>query len=71
MPLVKDKFKQHLTNRCLKNIICCVTVHSFPLISEVHTKNNYHKQSTVHKLIILDKNYTCNIQKYHKEINSG
>ena len=21
--------------------------------------------------IILDKNYTCNIQKYHKEINSG
>ena len=32
------------------------------------THEKYHKQHC--SQIILDKNYTCNIQKYHKEINS-
>ena len=42
--------------------------YGFPLISEVHMKK-YHKLHC--SQIILDKNYTCNIQKYRKEINSG
>ena len=66
MPLVKDRFKRHLTNRCFKNMLR----DGLRLPADKRsTHEKYHKQHC--SQIILDKNYTCNIQKYHKEINSG